>query len=190
MPLMFTHASVLAWRIPGTGGPWWAAGAAQSQTRLKRLSGSSSINVRFLSTCPTRIEPHTLHEEHYLPWTQLCPEHLTLRWLCTNSFTCLCWRTNWLTTLPTCYSICLNLPQHSRVPIRTSATQKRESYRRQSPKTWVYSVNSFISQVTLSKLLNLAQVQFHHLPNEGEDNDISLTVLLTELHTVRCVYAL
>ena len=35
----------------------------------------------------------------------------------------------------------------------------------------MYSVNSFISQVTLSKLLNLAQVQFHHLPNEGEDND-------------------
>ena len=41
---MATHSSVLAWRIPGTGEPWWAAvyGVAQSQTRLKRLSSSSS----------------------------------------------------------------------------------------------------------------------------------------------------
>ena len=32
-----THSSVLAWRIPGTGGAWWADiyGVAQSQTRLK-----------------------------------------------------------------------------------------------------------------------------------------------------------
>ena len=38
-----THSSVLAWRIPGTGEPWWAAvyGAAQSQTWLKWLSSSS-----------------------------------------------------------------------------------------------------------------------------------------------------
>ena len=41
---MATHSSVLAWRIPGTGEPWWAAvyGVAQSRTRLKRLSSSSS----------------------------------------------------------------------------------------------------------------------------------------------------
>ena len=34
---MATHSSVLACRIPGTGGAWWAAvyGVAQSQTRLK-----------------------------------------------------------------------------------------------------------------------------------------------------------
>ena len=40
---MATHSSVLAWRIPGTGA-WWAAvyGVAQSWTRLKRLSSSSS----------------------------------------------------------------------------------------------------------------------------------------------------
>ena len=39
-----THSSVLAWRIPGTGGAWWAAvyGVAQSWTRLKRLRSSSS----------------------------------------------------------------------------------------------------------------------------------------------------
>ena len=40
---MATHSSVLAWRIPGTGGAWWAAlcGVAQSRTGLKRLSSSS-----------------------------------------------------------------------------------------------------------------------------------------------------
>ena len=44
---MATHSSVLAWRIPGTGA-WWAAvyGVAQSQTRLKRLSSSSSNTLR------------------------------------------------------------------------------------------------------------------------------------------------
>ena len=41
---MATHSSVLAWRIPGTGGAWWATvyGVALSQTRLKQLSSSSS----------------------------------------------------------------------------------------------------------------------------------------------------
>ena len=41
---MTTYSSVLAWRIPGMGGAWWAAvyGVAQSRTRLKRLSSSSA----------------------------------------------------------------------------------------------------------------------------------------------------
>ena len=41
---MATHSSILAWRIPGTGGAWWAAvyGVAQSRTPLKQLSSSSS----------------------------------------------------------------------------------------------------------------------------------------------------
>ena len=41
---MATHSSVLALRIPGTGKPGWAAvyGVAQSRTRLKQLSSSSS----------------------------------------------------------------------------------------------------------------------------------------------------
>ena len=40
---MAAHSSVLAWRIPGTGGAWWAAiyVVTQSRTRLKRLSSSS-----------------------------------------------------------------------------------------------------------------------------------------------------
>ena len=41
---MATHSSVLAWRIPGGRGAWWAAiyGVAQSQTQLKWLRNSSS----------------------------------------------------------------------------------------------------------------------------------------------------
>ena len=42
---MTTHSSVLAWRIPGTGEPDGLPdiyGVAQNQTRLKRLSSSSS----------------------------------------------------------------------------------------------------------------------------------------------------
>ena len=37
---MATHSSVLAWRIPGTGGAGWAAvyGVAQSQTRLSNFT--------------------------------------------------------------------------------------------------------------------------------------------------------
>ena len=38
---MATHSSVLAWRLQGTGGAWWAAvhEVAQSRTQLKRLGG-------------------------------------------------------------------------------------------------------------------------------------------------------
>ena len=45
---MATHSSVLAWRIRGMGGAWWAAvyGVTQSWTRLKRLSSSSSITMK------------------------------------------------------------------------------------------------------------------------------------------------
>ena len=44
---MATHSSVLAWRIPGIGGAWWAAiyGVEQSQIRLKRLSSNSSSSL-------------------------------------------------------------------------------------------------------------------------------------------------
>ena len=47
-----THPSVLAMRIPGTRKPGWAAayGVAQSRTRLKRLSSSSSNQVPCLHT--------------------------------------------------------------------------------------------------------------------------------------------
>ena len=44
---MATHSSVLALENPRDSGAWWAAvsGVAQSLTRLKRLSSSSSSTV-------------------------------------------------------------------------------------------------------------------------------------------------
>ena len=42
---MATHSSVPAWRIPGTGEPGAVYGVAQSRTRLKRFSSSSSKNT-------------------------------------------------------------------------------------------------------------------------------------------------
>ena len=47
---MATHSSVLAWRIPGTGEPGGLPdvyGVAQSRTRLKQLSSSSSSRALF-----------------------------------------------------------------------------------------------------------------------------------------------
>ena len=46
---MVTHSSVLAWRIPGVGEPGGADvyGVAQSRTRLRRLSSSSSSSIDF-----------------------------------------------------------------------------------------------------------------------------------------------
>ena len=42
---MATHSSVLAWRIPGIGEPGGVYGVAQSRTRLKQLSSSSSSSI-------------------------------------------------------------------------------------------------------------------------------------------------
>ena len=65
---MATHSSVLAWRIPGTGA-WWAAvyGVAQSRTRLKRLSSSSSSMTSYkLGGRKNQAEAES--EEDLLPW--------------------------------------------------------------------------------------------------------------------------
>ena len=50
---MPTHSSVLAWRIPGMGEPGGlpSMGVAQSRTRLKQLSSSSSKVIY------TRLDP-------------------------------------------------------------------------------------------------------------------------------------
>ena len=61
---MATHSNVLAWRIPGMGGAWWAAiyGIAQSRTRLMWLSSSSKPhpgrpqNVTFASISPPKLD--------------------------------------------------------------------------------------------------------------------------------------
>ena len=48
---MATHSSVLAWRIPGKAEPGGlpSMGVAQSRTRLKRLSSSSSMVLTIVS---------------------------------------------------------------------------------------------------------------------------------------------
>ena len=52
---MATHSSVLALRIPGTGEPGGLPSmGSHSQTRLKRLSSSSSTNIGVVAT-------HKLH---------------------------------------------------------------------------------------------------------------------------------
>ena len=70
---MATPSSVLAWRIPGTGA-WWAAvcGAAQSRTRLKHLSSSSSsIRLRMAIIERVRIINAGERLEKTKPHTQL-----------------------------------------------------------------------------------------------------------------------
>ena len=68
---MATHSSILAWRIPGTGGAWWAAiyGVAQSQTRLKRLSSSSSnrLNPGFPGDSVVKNPPANVGDTGLIP---------------------------------------------------------------------------------------------------------------------------
>ena len=58
---MVVYSSVLAWRIPGTGGAWWAAvyGVAQSRTRLKQLSSSSQSSLASLVAQTVKNLPAT-----------------------------------------------------------------------------------------------------------------------------------
>jgi len=62
---MATHSSVLAWRILGTGQP---GGVAQSWTRLKRLSNSSSI-ATFVSMFTDIIIVKHLQDKVYLSFS-------------------------------------------------------------------------------------------------------------------------
>ena len=77
---MATHSSVLAWRIPGTGGAWWAAvyGVTLSRTRLKRLSSSSSSSssssVKFsCSVVSDSLPPHELQHTRFPSRSPLKP---------------------------------------------------------------------------------------------------------------------
>ena len=61
---MATHSSVLAWRIPGTAEPGGAFyGVAQSRTRLKRLSSSSSskFEIDSLKSCNFVLFQYCFH---------------------------------------------------------------------------------------------------------------------------------
>ena len=62
---MAPHSSVLAWRI--SENPWWAAiyGFAQSWTRLKRLSSSSSESL-----LEKAMAPHSSTLAWKIPWTE------------------------------------------------------------------------------------------------------------------------
>ena len=74
---MATHSSVLAWRIPGTGGAWWAAvyGVTQSRTRLKRFSSSSSSSLAVGASLITQLvkNPPAMQETsvQFLGWEDL-----------------------------------------------------------------------------------------------------------------------
>ena len=63
---MATRSSVLAWRIPGTGGAWWAAvyGVPQSRTQLKWLSSSRLQLVRKNKWNSPLLWPHTHTHTH------------------------------------------------------------------------------------------------------------------------------
>ena len=55
---MATHSSVLAWRIPGMAEPGGLPSmGSQSQTRLKRLSSSSSSSIDVIIFTVTQIVP-------------------------------------------------------------------------------------------------------------------------------------
>ena len=82
---MATHSSVLTWRIPGMGA-WWDAvcGVAQSRTRLKRLSSSSSLSYNWPTTLKEaertkqRLNSQNRHEL-WFTWVMLLRKSSFLR---------------------------------------------------------------------------------------------------------------
>ena len=96
---MATHSSVLAWRIPGTGEPGGLPSMRQhSQTRLKRLSSSSSSSIHqvrvsrhlwlFLTSC-LPFSPVILHKPQII---QVRDQYLVL------SGAYFIWRRKWQPT--------------------------------------------------------------------------------------------
>ena len=63
---MATHSSVLAWRIPGMGAPGGLPvyGVAQSRTRLKRLSSSSSSSIPLYICTVSSLSIHLLMDNY------------------------------------------------------------------------------------------------------------------------------
>ena len=74
---MATHSSVLAWRIPGTGAAIY--GVSQSQTRLKRLSSSSSSHHTGDKWSGSNSEVHVRGQESSWDMTLSC-NTLRQRW--------------------------------------------------------------------------------------------------------------
>ena len=75
--------SVLAWRIPGTGGAWWAAiyGVTQSQTWLKWLSSSSSSSkeTSCLTTSSLCLHAKSLQFRFSCVWFFVTPQTIALQ---------------------------------------------------------------------------------------------------------------
>ena len=88
---MATHSTVLAWRIPGMGGAWWASiyGVAQSQTRLKRLSSSSSSLISLLSKGLSRVFSSTSLKVSILQHPSFFMAHLSHTYKTTEKTTAL-----------------------------------------------------------------------------------------------------
>ena len=79
---MASHSNVLAWRIPGTGEPGGLPSMrSHSQTRLKRLSSSSSSSIQEISYSICLSPPDSLHSI----WQSLGPS-LSLQVACFPSF--------------------------------------------------------------------------------------------------------
>ena len=72
---MATHSSVLAWRIPGMRGAWWATvhGVTQRRTRLKRISSSSSSRIQVYQNSQINSFPTPSHGHIYLTILTGCP---------------------------------------------------------------------------------------------------------------------
>ena len=89
---MATHSSVLAWRIPGTVGPdaLPSNGVAQSWTRLKQLSSSSSKLYYFKLEQKLRIYS-LMFDWHYY----ICTIHSWEKAMASRSST-LAWRIPWM----------------------------------------------------------------------------------------------
>ena len=88
---MAIHSRVLAWRIPGTGGAWWAAvyGVAQSRTQLKQLSSSSSrepLSVPGPAPLPLRVS--TLTQDSYFFRAPMAPSQNAIRMIQIESIKC------------------------------------------------------------------------------------------------------
>ena len=84
---MATHSSVLAWRIPGMGEPsgLLVYGVAQSRTRLKRLSSSSSSSMLccgFLSGSVVKNSPAMQETQkmwvQFLGWEDPLEKEMTM----------------------------------------------------------------------------------------------------------------
>ena len=112
---MAAYSSVLAWRIPGTGGAWWAAvyGIAQSRTRLKWLCSSSLRILEWVaypfssgSSRPRNLtRASCIAGRFFTNWAIREPFfHLTcLHWVMSPTSVHICCQCSWIYSFSKCY---------------------------------------------------------------------------------------